>query len=263
MDCSDVERALLAGEPLLGKPFEEHLAGCASCRFLTSDGAGVAQALAESGGPPPVVDLGALEQGLAQRLDRERGPLAAGRALPRVARFALVAAVMALGALGYFALIGRRDFAVYPAARMALILGGYAAFALGLTWAALRPLYLPPLPDLVARALVAVGLLVPVGVALLPEVPMAVTLPDFNHARSAVGCFTLGGALALAVLLAARALDRGGGRATLFALGAGIIGVLGLQLHCPINYPLHLLLGHATVPLAFALVAVLPRRRPA
>src|SRR5512142_957440 len=105
MDCSDVERALLAGEPLSGPPLEEHIAGCASCRFLTSDGADVAHALAGSGAPPPPVELGALEASVARRLAAETGAVAAGRALPRLARFGLIAAVMALGAVLYFTLI--------------------------------------------------------------------------------------------------------------------------------------------------------------
>jgi hypothetical protein len=34
-----------------------------------------------------------------------------------------------------------------------------------------------------------------------------------------------------------------------------------LHIHCPINYPLHLLVGHATVPVvALAAGVLLPRR---
>ena len=65
-----------------------------------------------------------------------------------------------------------------------------------------------------------------------------------------------------AVLLLGRLLDRGLG-AALAAVSAGASGTLLLHLHCPINHPLHLLLGHATVALvAIAAGHLLHRRAP-
>ena len=90
MDCLEIERALLAGEPV--DPALPHLQECSSCRFLVTEGGDIAQALA--GGRPDAdvagVDLAALEKTVAGRLHRERGVLAWLRALPRSGRFGLV-----------------------------------------------------------------------------------------------------------------------------------------------------------------------------
>jgi hypothetical protein len=39
-----------------------------------------------------------------------------------------------------------------------------------------------------------------------------------------------------------------------------VLGQIGLSFECPINFPLHLLTGHATVPIGMLLGAKLWRR---
>jgi hypothetical protein len=147
---------------------------------------------------------------------------------------------------------------------MALVAGGYAAVALGLGWLALRPLYLHAVPDWVEKLILGVAVGLPFVVAVLPGPETVVKISWFTYPGFTFRCFSYGAALALAILLAARGLDRGGhvvGRSALLAAAAGgYSGLMGLQFECPINYPLHLLTGHAIVPLGLAVGYLLFRR---
>ncbi len=265
MDCSHVERALLEGDSTTGSEMQAHVAACEACRFLVGDGAPVARALAGSVPRATAPELAELELAVVERLGAERGLLARARALPRPARLGAIALLALAEALFFSTFLRRVDFATYPAWRMAATLGIYALGVVLLGWFALRPLYLPPLPRWAERTLLAAGLGVPALIALLPAVPT--TAPEaevFNYPGWAYYCFVDGGGLAVAVLLCARFLDRGGhqSRATALAAvaGAAFVGLAGLQIQCPINYPMHLLTGHATVPIGLALAYVLFRR---
>jgi hypothetical protein len=61
----------------------------------------------------------------------------------------------------------------------------------------------------------------------------------------------------MAIVLLARAIGRGGGRsmdeALLAAVAGGLAGLLGLHFECPINFRMHLLLGHVPVPIVLVL----------
>src|SRR4051794_21487936 len=111
MDCPEIEAAVLRGaapaEPGLGA----HLEGCPSCRFLVEGGGPVAQALAGSAAPVPV-DLPAFP---AERLGRERGPLAWARSRSRPERMLPIVAMMALAIGVYFQTYHLRpDWDTYP-----------------------------------------------------------------------------------------------------------------------------------------------------
>jgi hypothetical protein len=255
IDCADIERALLDGEPLAGAEVDAHLAGCETCRFLVDDGAPVARALAGAPPPPATLDLAGLEAAVADDVAAERGPLARLRALPRLPRIALEAAVMALASLFFYVFVRRPDWDAYPAARMAATLASLGALGVGLVWVTLRPMWLPPLPAPVVRGLALAGVLVPVILSLLPEAPSPIHVPQFSYVASGYLCFSIGMGMSLLCFLAACALQRHRHRAAglLAALGAGMIGVIAGQIFCPVNYPLHLLTGHATIPIALAL----------
>jgi len=264
MDCADVEKALLAGRVPEGARADAHFAECPSCRFLRDEGTQVARALAGSQPLGPAPDLAVLADRVAADVQRDTGVVGALRALPRAARLGLVVAVVALEVLFFFELMRRGDFDVYPSGRMFAILAIYAALAVSAAWIALRPLYLPPGPAWAPRALLAAGVLAPIVVALLPEVPTTAIKPGYSIVVLAFKCFSHGGALAVVLILVARALDRGGHAGTmsagLAAVAGGIAGVLALQVECPNNYSVHLLTGHATLPVGMVVIYSLFRR---
>lgn len=257
MDCTDVERALIDGQPV-GEAARAHAADCETCRFLLSDGGGpLAQALAGSLPPAPAVDLEALRADVVAGVRAERGPVAAIRSWPRAARLVVAAVVMAAGALFFYVMMKRPDWEAYGATRMALTLGSLGAAALVLTWVTLRPAYLPPVAPRTVRGLAVGAALLPVVLALLPGVPSPIDVPGFSYLRSGYLCFSIGAGMSLLCLLAAGVLDRGGHRnletAMLAALGCGMIGVIAGTIFCPVNAPLHLLTGHASIPAGLAL----------
>ncbi len=264
MDCFDVEQALLSGRMPAGPELKAHLAECDSCRFLFDEGGSVARALAGSAPPERAADLVALEQRVAADVGADRGLVGALRALPRAVRLGLVVVLIGLEAMFFYGLMRRGDMDVYPSARMAAVLAAYGLLAIAASWCAFRPLYLAPGPSWVPSSLVAVGLLLPVLIALLPEVPTTAFKPGYSVVVLAFKCFTHGGALAVAVIFAARALDRGGHAgavpAALAAVAGGTAGVLALQLECPINHSIHLLTGHATLPVGMLLMYWLSRK---
>ena len=202
-------------------------------------------------------------------LDRERGLRARLRGLSRQARLALVAALFAAFALAVFALYPRHDLAIFPLARLLGGLGGFTVLALLAVWHAMRPLYRPPAPRWVSVAVLGAGLgALGVWVAL-PEVP-TVGVPDPHSPRWMVHCLILGAVAGAALVWMARALDRGGRTGMDMALYGAAFGGLsanvGLLLFCPINAPIHLLLGHAMVPIALIVLlaigtSAIPRPR--
>jgi hypothetical protein len=212
--------------------------------------------------PKEHMDLSALEQAIRADLERERGAIAWLRSRSTPARLGLSLGFGALVAVLTLLVAARHDLHVYPMARLLLALGWFGVAAGVCAWLALRPAYLPRPSTAVVVAAAAFALCGPVVVALLPEVH---TSGVRGHAPI---CFAIGSLAGVVALLAARAVDRGAhgtGQLVLAAAAAGLLGSVALSLHCPVNHPAHLLLGHATVP--FALVAgtllarLLPPRR--
>ena len=74
--------------------------------------------------------------------------------------------------------------------------------------------------------------------------------PSMSLVGLAYACNALGGSLGFVVYLVMRTVDRGGQAGSpigdLAAVGAGIIGVLAVQVHCPVNLQAHLVSGHAS-----------------
>lgn len=210
--------------------------------------------------PPTSPDTAAFETAVLGRIAAEKGVVARLRSLARPSRFGLLMLLVAVEAALFWIFLRRSDLGTYPKARMAVAVGGYGGLLIAAGWLALRPLYLPDRPGF-RRVIVAVGLVLPFVLALLPEVPTARDGTTEDHMRWATFCFLDGTLVAAAVLVMGRLLDRGGPGASLAALAAGMAGALMLHLHCPINYPVHLLVGHATVPaVALGAGALLPRR---
>lgn len=260
MDCLELEDTLASGRAVIGPAAEAHLRTCEACRSLVEDNGTLAASLrgaAPAVGPVPSAELDAL-------LARERGVRARLRGLARLHRVGLAGAFLA--ALAVLILLGRPrvDLDTFPRARLLLAVAGFAALALLGVWHSLRPIYLPPAPAWVTWAVFALGLAGPVAWALLPEVPTAHLPIDGLAPVRMAHCFLLGLVSGAALLAIVRGLDRGGRSGTdLALLGAafgGLTGNVGLLLNCPNNYPLHLLLGHATIPLGLIVVVAIATR---
>jgi len=260
MDCADIERELLAGRPVTGAEAEAHLASCPACRYLVAEGAPIVPALANGQRGAGGADLAALEATVVEDVRAERGPLARVREMPRALRFLMLAALIGLEALFMVTYLRRADWAAYPVWRMVVIAGGFALVALALAWMALRPLYLRPLSPRVERAIFGVAIILPFLVALFPTLP-TIKISFFTYPGFTFRCFAYASCLALFVILLGRILDRGGHVSRFVSLSASVAGaytgLLCLQLECPVNDPIHLVTGHATVPIGLFLGTIL------
>jgi len=263
MDCAEIERELMAGRPVAGAEAEAHLAACPACRYLAEEGATLLPALANGEHAAGAVDLAALEAAVAGDLRAETGPVARVRELPRALRFLLLTILMGLEALFMVTYLRRADWASYPVWRMAVIAGAFAFVALALAWLALRPLYLRPLSPGAERAIFGVAIVLPFLVALLPVLP-TIKISFFTYPGFTFRCFAYASCLALFVILLGRLLDRGGHVSRFVSLSASVAGaytgLLCLQLECPVNDPIHLVTGHATVPLGLLIGTLIFRR---
>jgi hypothetical protein len=257
MDCADLRGLLARGEPLSGSEAEAHLQRCAACAELAADGGRLGAWLGSAtagAGVPAAADLELLLGVVERRIEREHGPIARLRSLPSPARVGLAIAGAAAVALGVLLFLRRPDLGVYPTLRLLSALGAYALLAAAAVRIALRPLQLRALPIGFRVGVVAAGVIVPFVVAAAPAAHLA---HPASISGPALPCFLLGCALALPALVLLWALDRGGHESWTGALAsaaaAGLVGVLGIDLHCPVTDPAHLLAGHATIAVAFLL----------
>jgi hypothetical protein len=246
-----------------GADVEAHLAGCPACRYLVDEGAPLAPALANGERGGGAADLAALEASVLADTRAETGAVARLRETPRALRFILLAALIGLEALFMVTYLRRADWATYPVWRMIVIAGGFALVALGLAWMALRPLYLRPLSPRVERAIFGVAIVLPFLVVLFPTLP-TIKISFFTYPGFTFRCFAYASCLALFVILLGRLLDRGGHVSRFVSLSASVAGaytgLLCLQLECPVNDPLHLVTGHALVPVGLFLGTLIFRR---
>ena len=214
------------------------------------------------------------ESGAEQRLvaaratvEADSGLLSRVRSLPTPVRVALAGFALGLLALVIVLVNAREDLQHYPALRLGMEAALSAGAALMLAAVALRGPHRPAPGAGFTWVLGLVALAVPLGLALVP--PADLMLPgakggEGTFARDAAACFVYGLAAALPVLGVLALLQRmpptAPRVAAMAAAGAGLGGVLALQMHCPIAVRDHLIVGHATVPLATLLVVLVVRR---
>lgn len=202
---------------------------------------------------------------LAARLDEERGLLAWLRARPTPLRISILLGTVLVVALVVGLVSGRPDVAVYPSIRLGLELALLAGFGLIALAGSLRGHQYPEIPRKLGWGLVAGAVVIPVVLALLPmaeEVhPMGLKGGGSELVPMALTCLGYGLAIAVPVLLVAWVLDRGEHRGRprvrLAAAGAGLAGLIGLELHCPVQLHEHLMIGHAPLVVVMLLAAAL------
>ncbi|MHC4954742.1 MAG: hypothetical protein ACYTGZ_12725 [Planctomycetota bacterium] len=201
------------------------------------------------------------------QLAAERGVHASLRALPTHTRMALTIGALAVVTVLVGLFSRRTDFDAYPVALMAASLGALAVVSVLACGRLLRPAHRRAAPIARTMMIAFVGIVLPAVLALLPEAHDLV----HEHPESFLGtgadfwprartCFFFGLVSALPVYALTLVFDRLSWRTVpamlLAATAAGATANIALLLHCPLVSSSHMLTGHATVPLAFALPAV-------
>jgi len=249
MDCSQIRDAFLNGGALHQEQVEEHLASCPQCRALFEPDRSLGRELAAQASEVlslPQDFFGQIEQ----RLARETGARAWLRSRPsRVRLLFLVLLVLCVLLVGGV-LRQRADFGQYPALRMILLL---CVYFVAITLAFGKELSESPRAEPFADylGLLAFALAVPVLAAFAP----ATEVSRLVGAGGAPSCFVYGALCTLPIALLAWAFDRDD-RPTrrtvcLSAAALGLAANLLLELHCGNGNPAHVLLGHASLGVAW------------
>jgi len=258
MDCSQIRDSFISGSPLSGAQLEAHLASCPQCTALFERDAELGRSLAAQASAALPVSADFFGQ-LEQELGRETGPRAWLRSRPSRARFLLSLLPVLLVVIAGGLLRQRPDFSQYPTARVVLLLCVYfiaiaLAFAKTLSGLPRRD----PLRDYLP--LLAFALAVPVLAGFAP----ATEISRHAGAEGALSCFSYGALLTLPVALLLWVFDRDDRPALrtvcLSAAGLGLSANLLLELHCGNGNPTHVLLGHASLGLAWLAVWIAVRR---
>jgi len=251
VDCAEILRCFVSGSVPHSPAVETHLKGCARCRVLFEQDAQLGRRLAEEQSPP--ADGGDSFKALESSLSREVGLRAKLRAWPTRARVAVLVGLPML-ILASKLVWGRRpDYAAYsgPAfwSFVLLLAVGLAAGVWRLARGASRPLQSQ------GREWTITWLLL-----VLPALA-ALSFPAGDwfgaEAWGTPGkCFGFGAMMAAPFLLAAWLFERRDavprGALVLTAALAGVSANLVLHAHCASTHLGHLLLGHASIGVAFA-----------
>jgi hypothetical protein len=254
LECAEIRSSFVAGRLPAGAAVEAHLEVCPHCPELFENDARLGRSLAQAVGPEVAPgDLFALVE---RDVSRDTGLRARLRALPtRLRAGTLVGVAGAL--LGFQLLLNRRpDFAVYsPGVFWAIAVALLVALILG-ALLVLRGANAPLGSSGRERGLAVALLLAPALVALLA--PLGAGSPDAMAWADPSGCFSYGAALVAPLVLLYWLFERRDSvpLSALMTAGAlsGLAANLLLHAHCSSANLAHLLVGHASIGAAWALV---------
>lgn len=251
VDCAEIRDAFLTGRPLPSQEVAAHVAGCAACRELLRTP--VLGSLLASHSPPDSTE-GALLSQVRARLEGEVGVRARLRSLKTSRRALLVAITLAAAIAPALASHHGTGGGWERAAPSLAILGAGLLLALMLS---LTPSYRAARPGR-ALAVSALSLLIPFALVWLSGSGAT----ELAAPPRAVSCFLYGAALSLPLFALFRLSDRAEQpslRSLLLLAGAcGLTANFALRLHCPSSDPVHLLLGHASLSVAWLLASAAP-----
>ncbi len=258
MDCAQIRDTFLNAVPLPEEQVKEHLASCPQCRELFEQDADLGQSLAAQASDTLAISRDFFGQ-IERKLARETGPRAWLRSRPSGLRFAflLLPLLSALIVDGVFQ--QRADFEQYPIPRVVLLLSVYFVailIAFG------KELSESPRPGALSDhlGLLSFALGVPILAAFAPATEVS------RHAGSggALGCFGYGALLTLPIALLLWAFDRDDRPSLrtvcLSAAALGLSASLLLELHCGNGNAAHVLLGHASLGVAWLAAGAIARR---
>lgn len=262
VDCAEIRADFIEGAVPSGPLVEVHLRDCSACRALFEGEAKVGRRLAR--GVVPEVEADELFALVERDVVAETGLRARLRALPTSLRLAGVFGV-ALAIIGWHALMRPRQQLggpYSPVALWLLLLALLAALFFGSRWL-LRGVSAAASGRERSMSLLLLGL--PALIALLSPLG-ALEHPEALSAWGSPGvCFSYGALSAVPLLLLFWLFERRDQFSLPALVTAGALsGVLAnalLHCHCASANLAHLLLGHATIGAAWALVLALAASR--
>ena len=272
LDCAEIRGGFRSGRAPEGAAVDEHLRSCESCRALFEGGGELGQILAAAVVPP--ADPGDLFQALDRQLAREVGWRAKLRALPTRQRVGLLVGAALLLLCLELTFRGRPDLPILRTAQGAgsysvpvfwlvslVLLGGLALGA----WRLSRSLSTPLAAAATERFTPLLLLALPAFSAMLVPLGAPAAGAPASQWERPYACFGYGAALVVPFLLLALLLERRDRIpvSVLVSTGAltGVAANLLLHGHCSSTHWGHLLVGHATIGVAWACTLALFARR--
>jgi hypothetical protein len=253
--CRAVQNKLVQGETA-NAVVRAHIEDCPPCSELAADQAELAQLFALGSKDAP--ELQAMFAATQSRIAGDVGPIARIRRWSTTARVGLMLTAAAGLCTVVLLFRARADLAAIPLPGVGLRTCGLMAWVvLGLA-SAMRPSHLRGLSNRQAWSLLAVAMLGPVWVALLPEMHTGHEASVVQHfALQTALCFAWGTAVAIPVIGLWRVVERrvhptARHLATAAATAAATANI-ALLLHCPLTDPAHMAIGHGLIGPIWAL----------